>query len=220
MFSFSDTWSAWANRFFTDLSAGDLAKASELGALVGYDFERGEFARDSVVIAGTPVEIALALAPGLPDRTQMDLVRQMNEIAEEAPAAEAAPLVPLLSELLARGLKLGVATNDAESPARANLSSFGVEGMFDFIAGSDSGYGFKPEPGMLLAFSGAVGVPAASCVMVGDSTHDLRAGAAAGMRTVAVLTGMAGPSDLAPYADIVLPDIGHIPAWLDEIEQL
>ena len=42
----------------------------------------------------------------------------------------------------------------------------------------------------------------------------LQAARAAGMRTVGVLTGMAGPEDLMPYADVVLPDIGHIPGWL------
>ena len=36
--------------------------------------------------------------------------------------------------------------------------------------------------------------------MVGDSTHDLRAGRAAGMRTVAVLTGLAGADELAPLS--------------------
>ena len=51
-------------------------------------------------------------------------------------------------------------------------------------------------------------------VMVGDSTHDLVAGRRAGMQTLGVLTGMAGEEELAPLADAVLPDIGHIPAWL------
>ncbi|MFD2856539.1 HAD family hydrolase [Seohaeicola zhoushanensis] len=51
--------------------------------------------------------------------------------------------------------------------------------------------------------------------MVGDSTHDLFAGRTAGMHTVGVLTGVAGHEDLAPHADVVLPDIGHLPAWLD-----
>jgi phosphoglycolate phosphatase len=35
------------------------------------------------------------------------------------------------------------------------------------------------------------------------------------MRTIGVLTGLALAEDLAPLADVVLPDIGHIPAWLD-----
>ena len=51
--------------------------------------------------------------------------------------------------------------------------------------------------------------------MVGDSTHDLIAGRAAGMWTVGVLTGIAATDELAPYADAVLPDIGHLPGWLD-----
>jgi phosphoglycolate phosphatase len=50
--------------------------------------------------------------------------------------------------------------------------------------------------------------------MVGDSRHDLAAGRAAGMHTVAVLTGPARDEDLRPFADVVLPDIGHLPEWL------
>jgi phosphoglycolate phosphatase len=50
--------------------------------------------------------------------------------------------------------------------------------------------------------------------MIGDSTHDLVAGRAAGMITVGVLTGPATREDLAPHATVVLPDIGHLPAWL------
>ena len=31
---------------------------------------------------------------------------------------------------------------------------------------------------------------------------------------VVLLTGFAGAADLAPIADVVLADIGHIPGWL------
>jgi phosphoglycolate phosphatase len=34
------------------------------------------------------------------------------------------------------------------------------------------------------------------------------------MRTIAVLTGIAKHEELAPHADVVLPDIGAIPGWL------
>ncbi|MEC9104658.1 MAG: HAD hydrolase-like protein, partial [Pseudomonadota bacterium] len=54
----------------------------------------------------------------------------------------------------------------------------------------------------------------AHVAMVGDSTHDLIAGRAAGMVTVAVLTGLADAETLGPHADVVLPHIGHIPGWL------
>jgi hypothetical protein len=56
-------------------------------------------------------------------------------------------------------------------------------------------------------------------LMVGDSLHDLKAGRAAGMRTAGVLTGIAAAEDLAPFADVVLPDIGLCPRWLAEVRR-
>ena len=217
LFSFSDTWTVWAKALLLDVAEGDHDFAAELGRLVGFDYVNSLFSDDSIVIAGTPEEIATAMLPALNGMHPFELVERMNAVAEEAPVAEAAPLVPLLSNLAARDIKLGLATNDAEAPARANLGQVGVTHMFDFIAGSDSGHGFKPEPGMLLAFASMMGIAPQEAVMVGDSTHDLFAGRAAGMRTVAVLTGMAREEELAPHADVVLPHIGHIPAWLDKI---
>jgi len=36
------------------------------------------------------------------------------------------------------------------------------------------------------------------------------------MQTVGVLTGPASADVLAPHADAVLPDIGHLPGWLSD----
>ena len=41
------------------------------------------------------------------------------------------------------------------------------------------------------------------------------AGRAAGMTTIGVLTGPALKEELSPLADVVLPNIGHVPDWLD-----
>jgi phosphoglycolate phosphatase len=70
---------------------------------------------------------------------------------------------------------------------------------------------------MCLAFAERLQVAPARLAMVGDSRHDLQAGRAAGMRTVAVLTGVARAADLADLADVILPDIGALPGWLDEL---
>jgi phosphoglycolate phosphatase len=154
------------------------------------------------------------LASALPGRSLGEIEALLIHHASTAPQAPAVPLAPFLADLRARGLRLGVMTNDAEAAALAHLDTAKVRHLFDFIAGFDSGYGAKPAPQPLLAFAAAMGMAPAQVVMVGDSTHDLIAGRAAGMKTIAVLTGMAGPADLAPLADAVLPDIGHIPGWL------
>ena len=214
LFDFEATWGVWAAGFLLRLSDGDGGRAAKLGAVIGYDYENRRFQPDSIAVAGTPDDIIAVLGPECPHISRKRLFNMINEEAMAAPLAQAVPLAPLLGELKRAGLKLGVATNDAEAPAIAHLSMAEVEGVFDFVAGSDSGYGAKPDPGQLLAFCDLVDVAPARALMVGDSTHDLLAGRAAGMWTAAVLTGMAGADDLAPYADVVVPDIGHLPAWL------
>ncbi|MEO0691322.1 MAG: HAD family hydrolase [Pseudomonadota bacterium] len=218
LFDFATTWEAWAAAFLLRVCNGDVDRARTLGAAIGFDLDSRTFARDSIVIAGTAGEVAAALSPHLPDLTTAQLLTMLNTEAGAAPQAEAVPLVPFLSGLRARGLTLGVATNDAEAPARSHLDAAGVTALFDFVAGFDSGHGGKPAPGQLLAFCAATGLSPASVLMVGDSLHDLHAGRAAGMRCVAVLTGMATADDLTPHAEVVLPDIGHIPDWLDQIQ--
>jgi phosphoglycolate phosphatase len=214
LFDFAATWETWAQMFLRRAGQNDEARAIALGAAIGFDLPSGKFARDSIVIAGTPGEIAEALAPHFPGQSGAGLLALMNEEAGRAPQQPAVPLRPLLEGFRARNIALGVATNDSEAPALAHLDAAGVTDLFDFIAGYDSGFGGKPAPGQLLGFAAAVNLPPAHIVMVGDSTHDLHAGRAAGMRTVGVLTGTATRAMLTPLADVVLQDIGEIPAWL------
>jgi phosphoglycolate phosphatase len=214
LFDFQATWGAWAQSFLLEIAAGDRARAAELGTAIGYRFEAELFEADSPVIAGTPDEMAGLLLPLMPGIRPAELVATMNAAAARAPMREATPLAPLMERLSAMGLKLGVATNDAEAPARAHLSAAGVEAHFDFIAGCDSGFGAKPAPGQLLAFAEATGLAPEAVLMVGDSRHDLAAGRAAGMGTVAVLSGPARAEQLSDLADVILPDIGHLPGYL------
>lgn len=214
LFDFRASWAGWATGVLTDLAGGDASLAERLGVAIGFDIGTGQFAAGSPVIAGTPAQVAARLLPHLPEFTGAALVERMNAAAAETSMHPAVPLGPLLARLAGRGLRLGVATNDAEAPARAHLRAAGVEGQFDFIAGSDTGHGAKPGAGQLRAFAAAVGQRPGSVLMVGDSRHDLMAGCAAGMVTVGVLTGPAGRADLMDLADAVLPDIGHLPDWL------
>lgn len=213
LFDFAATWEAWCAGLLERLTS-DAAEAARLGQAIGYDHAARRFLPGSVVVAGTPGEIATALLPHLPDHTLRSLLQVLNAEAAQAPQVEAVPLAPFLQGLRQTGLRLGVATNDAEAPARAHLDRAEVSHLFDFIVGFDSGHGGKPAPGQLLAFAAAVDLPVEEIVMVGDSTHDLKAGRAAGMRCVGVLTGVAGRDELSPHADVVFDTIAALPAWI------
>ncbi|MCF6233608.1 MAG: HAD family hydrolase [Rhodobacteraceae bacterium] len=214
LFDFGATWEGWAKAFLLRICTNDRARATALGWHIGFDLANRRFQSDSIVIADTPAGIAQAMIPHLPETTYDQLLETLNNEAEQVSQIEVVPLVPYLEKLRSTGLRLGVATNDAISPALVHLDSVGIRGHFDFIAGSDSGFGAKPAPGQLLGFARAVDLDPGVIAMVGDSAHDLVAGRAAGMVTIGVLTGYASESDLAPHADVVLPDIGHIPGWI------
>ncbi|MBC7145187.1 MAG: HAD family hydrolase [Thioclava marina] len=213
LFDFDATWGAWAKARI-DAMAVDETHALAMAEAIGFDLVTAEFDAHSAVIAGTVEEAAELLLPHLPGRDLPGLVAELDAAARDVPLVAPVPLGELLGGLKARGLRLGICTNDAESTARAHAERAGVSQMFDAIIGYDSGHGAKPTPRPLLAFADALGIDPAEVVMIGDSLHDMRAARAAGMVAVAVLSGPASRAELEPNADAVLDHIGGLPDWL------
>ncbi|MEM1430677.1 MAG: HAD family hydrolase [Pseudomonadota bacterium] len=214
LFGFQATWGGWTVNLLRNLAPDRPDIQRDLAARLRLDLARGAFDPASPVIAGTLDDSIDAMLPALGGWSRERLTGHLLEESRAVQPVEAVPLVPLIGQLRRAGFALGVATNDSEDPALAQLASVGLADAFDFVAGSDSGYGAKPGPGQCLAFAEAQGLSPGAVAMVGDSTHDLLAARAAGMWRVAVLTGVAAHDDLHHEADVVLPDIGHLPAWL------
>ncbi|SIO57323.1 phosphoglycolate phosphatase [Rhodovulum sp. ES.010] len=215
LFDFHASWGAWAAGVLETLAQGDAGRRGALAAAVGFDEGAGRFRPESPAIAGTAEQIVAEMLPHLPGVGAEELLVWLNAEAARATMRPAVPLAPLMDELRARGLALGVATNEAEGPAHAHLAAASIAGRFAFVAGCDSGHGAKPAPGQLLAFAAATGRVPDEVMMVGDSRHDLAAGRAAGMAAVGVLTGPATRQELADLADAILDDIGGLPDLLD-----
>lgn len=214
LFSFTQTWSVWAREVLDLLTNGDQIRAAEVAGAIGFNYEAGTFVASSPVVADTPDVITRALHPFF-DMDIVVLEAFLNAQAAQTKQAPAVPLVALFEGLKQSGLALGLATNDGEAPARAHLKAAGIIDSFSYIVGYDSGHGGKPMPGQCQGFLDATGLAPDRVAMVGDSLHDLEAGRTAGMQTIGVLTGIASADDLAPLADIILPDIGHLPHWLN-----
>ncbi len=213
LFDFQATWGAWCSGMIEVEARGDPALERQLAEALGYDPASRRFRPDSVIAEPTEI-LADRLLPLLPGVMKARLVARMNQRAAGAAQIEAAPLRTLLTSLVTGGLRLGLATNDVGSSTHAHLHAAGIADLFGFVACLDGGWGAKPEPGQLMAVAQALHVEPAHCVMVGDSLHDLHAAKAAGMRAVAVLTGLASQKTLEPAADAVLGSIGELPAWI------
>lgn len=98
----------------------------------------------------------------------------------------------LLQALQTHGLRWGVVTNKQRrftEPLTAAMPLFATAGA---IVSGDSTPHAKPHPEPLLEAARRLGVPAASCVYVGDDERDIIAGRAAGMRTIAAAYGYMG----------------------------
>lgn len=157
LFDFQASWASWTHNMLHELAHGDEFTARKMAEAIGFDLENSNFLRTSPFIAGTADEVAALLSPYLANQDANEILQKIDTAAALAPMVEAVPLRPLLSVFRGQGIKLGVATNDTETAARSHLQAAGVEKMFDFIAGFDSGYGGKPDPGMLKAFSDTFG---------------------------------------------------------------
>ena len=95
-------------------------------------------------------------------------------------------------EIAITGIKIGLVTS---TPAQMMaikmipLSKAGLEKQLEVIVTADDVRSKKPSAEPLVQCSQKLGVPPKKCVYVGDTRVDIRAGKAAGMKTVGVLTG-------------------------------
>ena len=214
LLDYAATWMPANRAAALAVARGDAALAEELLRAGGYESATGRIASNSVMAAGTSVELAALWRTRVPGWGLGELTELLDRIFLEQGGTTAVPVAalgPVLRRLKARGLALGIATNDSQAGIEATLGAFGVLGLFDFLAGYDSGHGMKPEPGMALAFCKACGLQAAEMAVVGDNLHDLAMGRAANAGlVVGVLTGTGGRADLAARADHVLDSIAGL----------
>ena len=125
LFDFRASWGA-VGAALIDQLLPYAAPGISVQKLLGYDPASGHFQPDSPMIAMTTHEIAEMLAENLAGISLAEVTRLMDKLAVETEMVPAVALRPVLADLRARGLKLGLATNDTEIPARAHLERAGV----------------------------------------------------------------------------------------------
>ena len=77
------------------------------------------------------------------------------------------------------------------------LQHYGVQEHFTAVVGAQTTRRMKPHPEPLLFAAKAMGVDPAACLMIGDTTIDIRTGVAAQAQTVACCAGSAPRTNCA-----------------------
>jgi pyrophosphatase PpaX len=109
------------------------------------------------------------------------------------------PRVPeTLEKLHAAGHPMAIVTSKYFALANRVLADVEFTGYFDVVIGGDSIDNPKPHPDPVLKALRGLGVSAGRALMIGDSPHDIRAGNAAGVGTVAALWGPFSKGQLEP----------------------
>ncbi len=86
------------------------------------------------------------------------------------------------------------------------LNQYGLSAFFQAVATALTCRYTKPFPDPIVWAAGQMGVLPENCLMVGDTTADIRAGKAAGAQTVGVLCGFGQETELRRAgADLILP---------------
>ena len=192
---------------------GDQELARRLLVAGGMDPDTGYVTPDSLLAAGNTVEIATGMVAAGAPYTVQELTSKLDGLFSNS-AAFAVPVTDLaafFASLHAKGYRLGVASSDNERSIRETAKRFGFDGYLHYVAGYDSGFGTKPQPGMVHGFCAATGLEPHQVAVVGDNNHDLHMGRSAGVGlTVAVLTGTGSQQSLAAASDHCLNDITEL----------
>jgi len=117
-------------------------------------------------------------------------------------------------KISSRRLKIGLVTStprDYLAVKLVPLKEAGIEHLLEVIVTADDVANKKPHAEPLIKGSQKLGVTVEHCVYVGDTRVDIRAGNAAGMKTVGVLTGFDGYEALKKESpDFIIDSIAQL----------
>jgi phosphoglycolate phosphatase-like HAD superfamily hydrolase len=117
-------------------------------------------------------------------------------------------LIPGVGEMLSRlkgSYPLSVVSARDEKSTMQFLNRFDLVKYFDVIVTGLTAPHTKPYPDPILYAAQKMSVRPAECLMIGDTTVDMRAGKSAGAQTVGVLCGFGEEPELRKLgADVIL----------------
>ena len=117
------------------------------------------------------------------------------EAADEVPHTMVAGVREMI-EVLAGRFPMSTISTGRQARVEQFLAHYEVRTHFAAVVGAETTPRMKPYPDPLLHAAEVMGVPAEACLMVGDTTVDIRTGRAAGAQTVGVLCGFGTEHEL------------------------
>jgi phosphoglycolate phosphatase len=119
-------------------------------------------------------------------------------------------------DLLSNRFQLAIVTAREHHSAQAALQASGISSYFPTVITAGSTRRAKPHPAPVLAAAARLRLSPQACLMIGDTTVDIRSGSTAGAQTAGVLSGFGHREELsAAGADLILESVRELPAMLE-----
>lgn len=178
---------------------------------------RAGLARRIVMAVEAPGNVVFATLDALgldgPMRWVSDRLRRRHA-GEVRAAHPPVPGVPAVVAALATRYALGVVSARGRPMVEAFLDQHGLARWFSVVVTAETCDRTKPSPEPILFAAAALDVRPQACVMVGDTSVDMRAARAAGCQAIGVLCGFGEAPELRRSgADLLLPstaDLGSL----------
>lgn len=225
LLSFDALWRAWFEEMFKALSAQialDEVLQQGMAKNLGYDRETGAWDPIGPLTLASTGDVSVLMAGQLYQHGGVDWDTALTIIAQARRQARQAVLARnvihpigdvrrVLSSLVERGITLALATTDDRESTEHALEQLQLGAYFSDVVCGDDGVPLKPAPDMILSICQRLGIAPERAIVVGDTIADmLMAHRANCAGAVAVASGALPAETLAPYADVVIPDIHAI----------
>ncbi|MDY7076651.1 MAG: HAD family hydrolase [Chloroflexota bacterium] len=175
-------------------------------------------ARHLVMASETPGNVLMTLLDVLgldaPLMTFTDQLRRWRGLHTRADFPIIADVKEMIVTLNGR-YRLAVVTTRGQAEAEAFLDQHDLHNIFELLVTRESTWRLKPHPAPIQHAAKLLGVPVERCVMVGDTTVDVKSARRAGAWAVAVLCGFGKRKELERAgAHVILEHTSHLPSLL------
>jgi phosphoglycolate phosphatase len=207
---FQKTWFTAIHNVFRILAKNNEIYLTNLEKITQFDRETMSFDPNSIVIAGASADYAGLLAKAVGEEPSQAFLEKFDRLAYEQSLETLTPIgnpKAVLTQLKEQGFLLGLATNGSYQLAQSHSEKLGITPLLGFICGYDSGFGRKPQGGMVLACASHFNIKPHEIAVVGDTLHDIHMAKDAGAMSIGIASGLTSYETLACEADMVVDDL-------------
>lgn len=202
-----------------DLDGTLLNTIADLGAAANYALKKWNYTEHSIssynYMVGNGVRRLLEkAAPDADSERIEEMLKDFREHYDEHCTDRTKPypgITGLLESLVAKGIKVAVASNKYQAAVDKIISHYFPQIPFVVVRGEQEGFPKKPDPSIVFAVLGDCPTPKNNVMMVGDSAVDMETARRACIESVGVTWGFRPVSELrAAYADTIVGEPDEI----------